>query len=48
LALPTLRLLGWRGHGIHFTAEHAVGWIPGSRHPSRLLPTWTIHIAELG
>jgi hypothetical protein len=31
-----------------FTAEHAAGWIPRSRHPSRLLQTWAIHIAELG
>jgi hypothetical protein len=23
-------------------------WIPGSRNPSRLLPTWTIYTAELG
>jgi hypothetical protein len=34
--------------GIHGSAEYAARWIPGPRHPSRLLPTWTIMIAELG
>src|SRR5216683_4230380 len=26
--------------GIHFAAECTDEWIPGPRHPSRLLPTW--------
>jgi hypothetical protein len=39
--------------GIHRATERVVEWIPGPRHPSRLLPTWmnetwTNDMAELG
>jgi hypothetical protein len=39
----------FENHWIHIAPrEFSWLWIPGLRHPSRLLPTWTIVFAELG